>query len=352
MTEITIDGDPSDWADYPLTKDEPLGDSEGGVLDFGGLYLFRNRDAVYLMVELADGQDDFEALSFMFTQADRFQHVYWDGSSRNGDLATESLDYQDFTDLGSTGYSAIVLADVLEARIDLRDLGDPDELALNVVNVHTSECCTPPERHPADSIEQIGGIPLIDEVDPPELLARVPSFVLEDWMQLPGGWYVERLLSPPLSDINQFTKSRDGTTFVELGLFTGSIVTIDPQSGQVNMVLGLLWDPSRTTGIAGEPGDSVFVVVRNEIWQVSSDGSHEVWCTVLHGEGTHPTYYTDRGHLIGWKHANPTYVVEILPDGTAEQFAVNLPVDSWRVSVDAAGDVYINTPSEIYRLYQ
>ena len=341
LTGISINGDASDWADYPVTKEEPLGDGEDGVLDFGDLHLFRNRDAVYLMVELPDGQAGFEELSLMFMLADRFLHVNWDGSSRNGYLASETLDHQDFTGLGSTGYSAIALGDVLEARIDLRDLGNPEELALNVINVHTGECCTPPAWHPADSIEQIRDIPLVDEVDPPELLARVPSFVLEDWMQLPDGWHVERLFSPPLPDINQITKSRDGTVFVELGLFTGSIVSVDPQNGQVNTVLDLLWDPDRTTGIAGGPRDTVFVVVRNEVWQVSSDGSHEVWGAVQHGEGTHPTYYTDSGRLIGWKHANPTCVVEMLPDGSTQDLACGFS-EIWDVVADADDTLYVS----------
>lgn len=341
MTEITIDGDPGDWADYPVVKRDPLGDSEQGVLDFGDLHLFRNRDAVYLMAELGDPSAGFKEIAFSFKMVDRYLYMDWNGSSRDGHIAQENLEHYDWADLGTAGYTRIALGSVLEARIDLRDLGMPQEMVLDAIQVQTGDCCTPPAWHPADLIEQIGEIPTINEFDSPELLERIPSYVLEDWLQLPQGWHIERVLEPPLPDINQITISQDGTIFVELGLMTQGVATIDPYSGQVTRVLDRYWDSGIAGGIAGGPDDTFFIAMRNEIWQVSSDGNYEVWGTVRYGEGTHPTYYTDSGRLIGWKYNDPSCVIEILPDGTTQDLACGFS-EVWDVIADADDNLYVS----------
>jgi sugar lactone lactonase YvrE len=45
-------------------------------------------------------------------------------------------------------------------------------------------------------------------------------------------------------------------------------------------------------------------------------------------------------------------IYRVLPDGTAELFAENLPIDTWTIRTNSAGTVYVTSPGGIYCFYQ
>ncbi|MFZ5908959.1 MAG: hypothetical protein ACOYYU_02970 [Chloroflexota bacterium] len=332
ITQITIDGDPSDWAERPILKDDPVGDNEVGTLDLTALYAFRNQNAIYLMLTVDDPISTFAEVNFIFRVGEKLINVSWKGHSKRAFMmANERPDF-----LGDTGYSIFVLGSVLEARIDLRDIGQAEDVELQTIDVMTG-----PPWSTADNFQQPLIVPTVHEADPSELLARIPPYVLADWMELPAGWQIENVFTPPLPDIFQLTASKNGTIYVEQHSFTSAISTIDPETGAVKRVIELPWEPGRTVGIAGGPGDTVFRVVRNEIWQIKPDGSHEVWGNVIFGEGTHPTYYAENGQLIGFKHGNPGCVIELLPDATTRDLACGFK-EIWDVIADKDGTLYVS----------
>jgi hypothetical protein len=335
-TQITIDGEPSDWATRPLLQSDPAGDSDTGILDLTGIYAFINHDALYLMVKMGDPKAEFKDIEIIIQAGNRQFLVSWDGE-RNVHLADIT---EGFTQLGYASYSKFVLGSVFEARIDLRDIGQVENLSIQAFNVMAGECCQPPAWHAADNFGGPLSPPVINEVDPPELLKRIPSYALADWMGLPAGWQVENIFAPPLPDVNQLAVSQSGVIYAIQSNFTLAISTIDPETGAIRRVLDFPWELWGPNSIAGGPGDTVFTVVRNEIWQIKPDGSHEVWGKVVFGEGTHPTFFTKSGQLIGFKYSNPTCVIELLPDATTRDIACGFQV-IWDVIADDQGTLFV-----------
>jgi hypothetical protein len=333
ITQITIDGDPADWAERLQLMEDPIGDNTAGTLDLIGLYGFQNRDAFYLMMPVADPTASFAEVNFIFRAGEKQINVSWKGQGNRAFMAQES---PDFALLGDTGYSRFVLGSVLEARIDLRDIGQTEDVHLDWIDVMTG-----PPWVPADNFQHPLIISTVNEADLPEWLIRIPSYALADWIELPDGWQIKNVFTPPLSDVFQLTASKNGTIYAEQHSFTSAISSIDPETGEVKRLIELPWEAGWTVGIAGGPGDTVFRVVRNEIWQIKPDGSYEVWGNVIYGEGTHPTFYTEDDQLIGFKHGNPVCVVELLPDGTTKDLACGFK-EIWDVIADKEGALYVS----------
>lgn len=88
--------------------------------------------------------------------------------------------------MGDAVNSFFAFGPALEARIDLRDLGSPDDVKLIGVGVRAGECSEQGVWRIADRWEPFGRIPVVNEIDPAWRLAS-----------LGGVRESERLLSAP-----------------------------------------------------------------------------------------------------------------------------------------------------------
>jgi hypothetical protein len=108
-------------------------------------------------------------------------------------------------------------------------------------------------------------------------------------------------------------RSQSGVLYLQQWEPTGGLSTLDPVTGEVTRILdfpegGVFW-------LASGPGDTVFVGVVSEIWQVWPDGSYDVWGPSSAGW---PQFYTQDGRLIG---VNGTEIGELHPDGSFDALA-------------------------------
>lgn len=169
-TQITIDGDPSDWADRPTVATDPMGDSSE-FFDMQSISMFVNHDALYVLVE-GDPGAGASSIELDFMVDGRRIRYGWEPNPDwsqpwRADITNE------WVDLGSARLSGYALGEVFEARIDLRDLTEgPFEFIF--VQMFRGECCGEGYRV-VDKWEGSVSPPLVDEPDPAWLTARPGS---------------------------------------------------------------------------------------------------------------------------------------------------------------------------------
>jgi len=342
-TRIVIDGQAGDWAGRPVLLDDPAGDAEAGFLDLTTGYAFVNQHALYLLLETVDpnaplqykgkrsgslpykgkrsgslpykGKRSGSFVQFdMLLQADsRSLLISWAPGQSDGYIGDVTTDYEP---VGPTTNSAFALGPALEGRVDLRDMGSPESISLIEINVMVGECCEFPAWRAADQWQPAGSTPVVNEVDHPRWVSDEPRYVLARRFKLPlWDWVAERLFAPPAPDLASIGRSQSGVVYLHHGGLSVGLSTLDPSSGEVTRILDL--PPAGDTCVVGGPGDTAFISVADEIWQVHPDGSHDVWCQQCDGS---PRYYTPAGLLLGSSH-DLTHVLELFPDGSSRQVA-------------------------------
>jgi hypothetical protein len=160
-TQIVIDGQAEDWEGYEEVFADPSGDAEAGALDLTTGYAFVSQSALYVMLETADPGADVVQFDIDLWTPDRQYFIGWRPGSATVALADATAGGQD---LGPATNSSVAFGEVLEARIDLRDLGLPEKVDLTMIRVYVGECCGP-EWIAADTWRP-AIIPVINEVDP------------------------------------------------------------------------------------------------------------------------------------------------------------------------------------------
>ena len=153
ITQIEVDGLGDDWIDREIVLDDPAGDADEGFLDLTTGYGFVNQDALYLYVEIVDSNMPFVQFDFEIKGGAESYLLTWKPGEQ---LPNEFSN------------STIALNNALEARIDLRDLGSPNNVRLSQIRVMVGECCEFPTWHAADEWNP-GAIPVSKESDPPQL---------------------------------------------------------------------------------------------------------------------------------------------------------------------------------------
>lgn len=160
ITQIEIDGSGEDWINREILINDPAGDADEGFLDLTTGYGFVNQDALYLYVEIVDSNMPFVQFDFEIKGGAESYLLTWKPGEQ---LPNEFSN------------STIALNTALEARIDLRDLGSPNNVRLSQIRVMVGECCEFPVWHAADEWNP-GSIPVANESDPPQqadILAQV-----------------------------------------------------------------------------------------------------------------------------------------------------------------------------------
>jgi hypothetical protein len=310
VTAIEIDGNPSDWVDRPLAGRDSTMDAEAGCVELGTGYAFVNRNALYLLIE-THGEDrscvqfDIEIL------ADRRMILLsW---SPGNDAAFAGDVTHDYVAIGETQFSQIALGTHLEARIDRRDLGSPQQADVRIVCAMVGTCCRYPGWRAGDEWQGRTTTPVVDEVDPTRLTSGNLS-TAENPFGLPDGWSWDRLMVPPAADITGIACSEDGTVFVQHSGLAGGLSILDPQTGQMTRIIELAGEDSLYGTLVGGPEDTLFLplATKNVIWQIASDGTHTVWGSAADGW---PVAYTEDGRLLGRGHNGA--LLHLQPNGTA-----------------------------------
>lgn len=178
-----------------------------------------------------------------------------------------------------------------------------------------SPAITLPPSPPATST--VNNLPAIPPTIAPTLTlepAEEPG-ITAGW-NLPPGYAGEALYSSPLLYNAFVVRSQDGTVYTMLG--TGSnpgVSLIDLEKRTATPILRL----PQTSGMSnpvGGPGDTLFVGVGPEVWQITPDGKHELWGNSPNG---FPIYYTNDDRLLGRSFDGG--LIEIKQDGTTVEIA-------------------------------
>jgi photosystem II stability/assembly factor-like uncharacterized protein len=173
---IQVDGLATDWVGRRIVVADPAGDAEEGFLDFSDGYAFHDGKALYFLVETVDPEALYVQFDIQFTAGVRKYIISVDPISSSGFIGDITSEYQA---IGQTNFSKFSYGPALEGRIDLRDLGSPDDIHLESIGALIGECCNSPSWHQADIWEIQGQTPLTEEswVNPtPELSVEEPVF--------------------------------------------------------------------------------------------------------------------------------------------------------------------------------
>ena len=306
QTNIVIDGKGDDWVDRAEFQDDSVGDAEAGFLDLSKGYAFVNQNALYFLITTVDPAAPFVQFDIQFKADEQTYQVSWNPGSRFGYLSNIS---------GEIYNSQFAYATALEGRIDLRDLGSPNQVDLTNVNVMGGKCCASPEWRAVDKWQTSKRTPTINEFDPPRLVSNDLKYQLSRTFELPMDYVADILLAPPLPHLFDIAQSESGVIYLAQWGESSALSRLDPNSGEVTQLID--FSGSNISWMVDGPADTVILKVNTEIWMVSPDGSHEVWGS---SPRARPADYLDNGRMIGISD-DQSSVVEIFPDGTSTQIA-------------------------------
>ncbi|MEW6093530.1 MAG: hypothetical protein AB1531_06145 [Chloroflexota bacterium] len=309
-TQIIIDGQSDDWSDRAILLADPAGDAEPGYLDLGDGYAIVNQHALYLLIEVDDPDAPFVQLDLRLRADNRDYIISWSPGQIGGFIADVTDEYQA---IGPTIKSSFFLDSSLEIRLDLRDLDSPDSINIIKVRVMIGECCEYPNWYPSDEWNP-PQIPVVNEIDPPQLIGDDPMYDLAQRFSLPQGYLAERLYEPPLPDSLFLARSESGIVYHQHVGISSGISIVDTGTGTVTRILDM---PEASSRIVDGPGDSIFGYFNGSIQQIFPDGSYQTWASPEDG---FPLAYDRSGHLIGAS-GNGTEVLEFFPDGNTEVLA-------------------------------
>jgi len=157
---IEVDGLSKDWAGRVVLREDPAGDSEAGYLDFSKGYAFIRDEMLYFLVETLDPSAPVAQFDIIFRADGRKLLIsVFPGFNKGhvGDITT------DFEAIGEAKFSRFAFNESFEGRIDLRDLGSPENIHLDYINVMVGECCEHPGWRAADVWNVGGDTPLESE---------------------------------------------------------------------------------------------------------------------------------------------------------------------------------------------
>lgn len=310
-TRIIIDGLADDWNNREVLLDDPAGDTEEGYLDMTTGYAFVNQHSLYFLVEIVDPEAPFVHFDIEFQADDRRILISWKPGEPDGSIGDITTG---FNNIGPATSSTFALSSSLEGRVDLSDIGSPENLNLTQIRVMVGECCESPAWRAADEWNP-GSTPVVNEVDPSWLVSD--EYVIARHFKLPEDYVAELLFAPPAPDLTGIARSQNGVVYLQQGESNAGISTLDPTSGEVRRILDLPPDEIGYGPIVGGPNDTAFIPVGNKIWQVRSDGSHMVWGQVSDGD---VKFFTYDGRLLGYSY-DGTRVLELIPDGSSHDVA-------------------------------
>jgi len=147
---IEVDGSKADWEGRKIAGADPTGDTEEGFLDLTNGYAFYDEKALYFLIETVDPEAPYVQFDIMFSAGGRKYVCSVTRGSSIGYIGDISSDYQA---VGQTKFSRFAFGPTFEGRIDLRDLGSPENIQLESIGALIGECCGGPTWRQADNWE-------------------------------------------------------------------------------------------------------------------------------------------------------------------------------------------------------
>jgi DNA-binding beta-propeller fold protein YncE len=171
-TQLTIDGDPSDWANYEVLINDPKGDHQNGGFDIAATRAFANDQYLYVLIETHEPPTDYVQVDLDIEAGERHFIVSFNPLENSSAFIGEIISNQ-FNLIGEVAGSSSAAAQATEFKVPLSALGDVVNLTLRDVRPMGGECCGE-NWYPIDNIESII-VAQVDEVEPASVAEEVPS---------------------------------------------------------------------------------------------------------------------------------------------------------------------------------
>jgi len=163
-TAIAIDGNPQDWASYPVLIRDAVGDNQGGGFDISDVRAFTNDAYLYLLIETNGARKDYVQVPIdVQAGARHLRLIIRPEEGGPAELAEISAEGE-FTDLGSVENSVCCAAAVVELKVPLAALDGVQNLTLLDVRPMAGE----PGEPSWHAVDHAGPaeIPHLSEVEP------------------------------------------------------------------------------------------------------------------------------------------------------------------------------------------
>ena len=162
-TEIIIDGNPSDWLNYPVLVSDPQGDSADGVFDIAALRAFANDQYFYLLIETYGLRGEYVHIDLEIQAGARLFVVSYNpemgGEANMGEVTTG-----DWQEVGLIPGSVSAGGEAAEFKMPLSAFGDVSQITLMGVRPMVGECCDA-DWNAVDEIVSFE-VPFLDELEP------------------------------------------------------------------------------------------------------------------------------------------------------------------------------------------
>jgi hypothetical protein len=175
-TEITIDGDPSDWERYDVLITDPQNDHEGGGFDIAAVRAFSNDKFLYVLIETHKPPSDYAQLDLDVSASGRDFIISFGGFGPTGFMG--EVTSGEFENIGNIVGSNSAIAEAAEIKIPLSAFEDTSNFDLGVRPMG-GECCMPPDWYAIDDIQHIS-VAQIREIEPATGIVTVPQVCAED----------------------------------------------------------------------------------------------------------------------------------------------------------------------------
>ena len=166
VTQITIDGDPADWAGYDVLVTDPAGDHQGGEFDVAAVRAFANDRFLYVLVETHGPRGDYVQLDLQFEAGGRRFVVTF--NPERGEAANMGDITDQFVPIGEMAGSVSAADQAVEFKMPLSAFKDTTGLTLSnvrpMMRLMTGECCDADWR----AIDETGAAPVawVPEIEP------------------------------------------------------------------------------------------------------------------------------------------------------------------------------------------
>ena len=310
-TQIEIDGNPDDWSGRNILLADPVGDNATGFLDLRLGYAFVNHNALYILVTVIDNTAPFVLFDVHFQVDDRHMQITFETNNTNEpeilDLTSGQADL-----FGYATYSTFAYGDAFEARIDLRDLGNPANIEISNFMAMAQ---LPGTGWGACDSWQPSSPPVVDEYDTAKAM-KEDRYIYADLWDLKENWVGKALLKSKVGNNAALVTSQDGTVYMKEWGAESGISIIDTETLAVTRLFDIPTTNS-VNDIIGGPEDTAYVNVGPDIRLVHSDGSFSIWATF---PDACVAAYAPDGRVLG-KSNDCSVLYELLPDGTKTKIA-------------------------------
>jgi len=185
VTQITIDGDPADWAGCEVLLTDPPDDHKGGGFDIAAVRAFANDKFLYVLVETHGQRQDYVQLDLEIEAGGR-RFVVSFGPEEGSMAYMGEVTTGPFVPIGEVIGSVSAAGQAVEFKMPLAALEDTAGLTLLDVRPMAGVCCGE-AWYAVDSIKPVS-VARVNEVEPTSVVKEAPPVprVCGDEIALPA----------------------------------------------------------------------------------------------------------------------------------------------------------------------